>query len=583
MKIGSVFMRLTLKTPTIFIALAVILTLLAACGNQLPSNESPKPPETTRPSDDAAPVETLSGTYLTPNPVEMSLPIYGGTLAHAINGLRSLDAHQLVGYGPTATLPVFNQLVMFDISYKETVPETIIGDLAERWETSPDGMEITFKLHRGVKWHDGVPFTADDVIYRLEKMTNVNYSAISDWFPAYQNTDKIDEYTVKVHLKYPSAGFLLALAQGESQIQSLHLSGTDPQSTAFAVGTGPFMLMEYLPQVHLKYKRNPDYWKNDKYGNQLPYMDNMTLYILSNVAIHESIIGRRLDLKGTVTGCATLDTYNYLKNGAPELLWQRRDRYNGYPIFINTRHKPLDDIRVRRAMVLVLKEDDLIIGFGGDVMFGLTDVGILHPAFGLPKEEVLKLTGWDKPFEERVIEAQQLMAEAGYPNGFKLSMVTTGTSNQAAGATLVFADALRKYLMIDVEVNTGMGTIDLFKRVEEDTYDTFTWDLTIMDPVQLANYFATGGYANWAKYTNPELDKMLTELDYIIDPDKRRETIWAIDRILLTDLPALPTGCFPPNFMPYYPHVKNLRWNYISYSNINRLEDVWIDESLRVK
>jgi hypothetical protein len=76
---------------------------------------------------------------------------------------------------------------------------------------------------------------------------------------------------------------------------------------------------------------------------------------------------------------------------------------------------------------------------------------------------------------------------------------------------------------------------------------------------------------------------MLAELDHIVDPVERREVVWAIERQLLTDLPILPTGTFIGNMMPYYPHVKNLRWINMRYSNTVRLEDVWIDESLRVK
>jgi peptide/nickel transport system substrate-binding protein len=563
------------------------LALLLACTPATPEPVEPAPP--TEPEPTLPPelptlppvVETPSGAYLTPNPVEESMPIYGGTLIHSIMGLRSLDGHQKVGYGPTATLPIFNQLVMFDINYRECVPETIVGDLAESWEMSQDGTEITFKLRQGVKWHDGVPFTSNDVIYSMDKMNDVNRSVISEWFPAYESTEKIDNYTVKVHLKYPSAGFMLALAQGESQIQALHLAGTNDQSVDFGIGTGPFILEDYLTQVHLKYKRNPDYWKKDKYGNQLPYLDGITLHVMLSNAIQEAMIGRRLDLKGTVTGCARLDTYDYLKEGAPELLWQRRDRYNGYPIFINTSHPPLDDIRVRRAMGLVLSEKDLLIGFSGDVMFGLLDSGILHPAFGLPGEEVVKMMGWDKLMAERIAEAQQLMADAGYPDGFELDMLAT--TGSPANSNLVFAEALRKHLKIDANVHAGLGTIDMMKRLDEDNYDTYSWSLDVTNPGQLDTYFGTGNYSNWSKYSNPELDKMLAELDYILDPDERREAIWAIERILLTDLPALPTGCFPSNIMPYYPHVKNLRWNFISYSNINRLEDVWIDESCRVK
>jgi peptide/nickel transport system substrate-binding protein len=565
------------------LALLMTLTMLLACSpakSDLTTSPTANADSTSKLTTALIHNEkSLSGEYLTPNPVENSMPIYGGTLSQAITGLRSFDAHQLVGYGPTVTLPIFNQLVMFDLNYKETVPETVVGDLADNWETSEDGTEIVFHLHKGVKWQDGVPFTSDDVVYSLEKMTDVNRSAISSWFPAYQSVEKIDENTVKVHLKYASAGFMLALAQGESQVQPYHLSGNDDQSAAFAIGTGPFILTEYLPGVHFKYKRNPDYWKKDKYGNWLPYLDGIIIYKMSNASIDDALIARRLDLKGTVTGSAGLDTYNTMKNGAPELLWQRRDRVNGYLIYLNTSKSPLNDIRIRRAMGLILKEEDLIIGGCGDVIFGLPDAGILYPAWGLPKEEVNKLMGWDKPYNERVTEAQQLMTEAGYENGLKLTMLASaGTTTNAC---LVFGDELRNTLKIETNVVTNVGTIEMFKRVGENNYDGLLWDFTVMDPIQVATFFATGGAANYSQYSNPKLDEILADLDHVLDPDLRREEIQNVDRILLTDLPALPTGLFPANMMPYYPWVKNLRWNYISYSNINRLEDVWIDESLR--
>lgn len=565
--------------------LAPVITLLllfSACGGAASGLGSNQTAGSALPSEATVGIlQTSSTANLTPNPVEASIPIYGGELNTGYWIPRTFDAHQKAGYGPTATLPVFNQLVMFDINYKETVSETIIGDLADSWEVSSDGTEITFHLHNSVKWHDGVPFTADDVIYSLDKMTDVNRSGISDWFPAYQSAEKIDDYTVKIHLKYASAGFMLALAQGESQIQALHLAGTDDQSAAFMVGTGPFILIEYLPTVDLKFKRNPDYWKKDKYSNQLPYLEGINYYHMPLSSVNDALISRRLDLIGAMTGASDLNGYNYLKNGAPELLWQTRERYNGVAIFINTGEKPLDDIRVRRAMGLVLNEDDLIIGATGDLMFGLPGAGLLHPAFGLSKEEVASIMGWDKPYEERLAEAQQLMSEAGYSNGFKLNMLAASSSY--SGATLVFAEALRTKLKIDVEISADLGTIGTQQHLDKGDYDTYQVSLDVMDPVQLSNYFGTGSPYNYSHYSNPELDKIMADADHIIDSDQRRETLRTIERILLNDLPALPTGQFPPIIMPYYPWVKNLRWNYISYSNISRFEDIWLDESLRVK
>jgi peptide/nickel transport system substrate-binding protein len=431
-----------------------------------------------------------------------------------------------------------------------------------------------------VKWHDGVPFTADDVVYSLDKMTDVNRSAISDYFPAYQNSEMVDDYTVKVHLKYASAGFMISLASGEAVIQAKHLAGTDDQSADFMIGTGPFILEEYLTRVDLKWKRNPDYWKKDQYGNQLPYLDGLVLYNADNTMTNDMLIARRLDLKGPVTGAATLDTYQYLTQGAPELLWQKRDRDICTPFFINTSHPPLDDVRIRRAMALVLVQKDVIIGYSGDPMFGVTDIGVLQRSFGLPAEEIRQLMGWDKSMEERVAEAQQLMAEAGYADGFKLNMLSRVGTGTAQGASLVFAQALSQDLKIETEVHGLTGT-EVDARVSEDNYDVYAVSLQVgQDPIMLKQYFGTDGYANFSHYSNAEIDQLLADLDHIINPEDRRETVWDIERILLTDLPVLPTGTFTPNYMPYYPYVKNARWTDMTYSNICRFEDVWIDRDV---
>jgi len=570
-----------MKKWAALLSLVVILATLLACGQP--------PAQTTPPATGAATptptVQTPSGKYLTPNPVETGKPIYGGVIKTGYWIPRTFDAHQYAGFGPTATLPVFNQLVMYDLTYKDTVPETIIGDLADRWEMSNDDQDITFHLRPGVNWQDGVPFTADDVIYSLQKMTDVNRSAISAWFPAFDSVDKIDELTVVVHLKYASAGFLLALAQGESQIQPLHLAGVDAQTKEFMVGTGPFTLTGYLPGVRLEYQRNPNYWKKDKDGNQLPYLDGIILYHSSLANAQNELIGRRLDILGASSGAGTVSAYEYLKSGAPELLWVKRNRFSGATIYLNVKHKPLDDIRIRRAIGLLINEDDLITGYAGSLEFGQPGAGIFHPAVGLPKDEVTKLMGWDKPFEERVAEAQRLMAEAGYPDGFKMTMMSAEVSGSGGNTdmTLVLENALRKYLKIDVLMASGLGLIEIQKRLDADEYDTYTRMDTFTDPGQLERTFTSDAYGNWSNYANTDLDKKIADLDHILDSDQRREALWDIERILLTDLPALPTGCYISSMMPYYPEVRNFRVNNIVYSNINRFEDVWLDESLRVK
>jgi peptide/nickel transport system substrate-binding protein len=425
-----------------------------------------------------------------------------------------------------------------------------------------------------------VPFTADDVVYSLNKMVDPQRSAISAYFPAYDSSEKIDDDTVRVHLKYPSAGFLIALASGDAVIQPEHLAGTDSQSIDFMVGTGPFIAKDYIVRVHLKWERNPDYWKKDKNGNQLPYLSGLTFYQTGNVGSNELLISRQLDMKNPVTGAGTLETYDYIKNGAPDILWQPRYRPDGDVINLNLNHPPLNDIRVRRALAMLMNEEDIIVGSAGDVQFGITDVGILPPNYGLPKEEIRSLLGWDKTSDERVAEAQRLMAEAGYADGFKITMVSFGASGSSAGVNLVYADILRRHLNIDCEA-LALTSPEMAQRLKDDNYDLHT-DIMYVgeDPVKLVNYFGTDGSGNHSHYSNPELDNKLAQLDRIIDPEERWEAIWDIERLLLTDLPALPTGTFIANIMPYYNWVKNIRWNNTSYSNVCRFEDIWIDQSI---
>jgi len=172
------------------------------------------------------------------------------------------------------------------------------------------------------------------------------------------------------------------------------------------------------------------------------------------------------------------------------------------------------------------------------------------------------------------------MAEAGYAEGFKISMLSFGSSGSSAGVNLVYADILRRNLKIESEVN-ALTSAEMAQRLKDNNYDMHTDIMYIgEDPIKLVKYFGTGGSSNTSHYSNPELDNKLAELDRIIAPEKRREAIWDIERILLTDLPGLPTGTFIANIMPYYNWVKNIRWNYTSYSNVCRWEDIWIDQSI---
>ena len=145
------------KSLLVVLAISLILALVVSCA---PKEEpmptpTPTPIPTPKPTPTPTPTPTPKPTP-TPSPPVTEQPKYGGTLHYFIRRYPAgYDLHLMTSYAPFVSLPIFNNLVSFDPKKSDLRPENIIGDLAERWEVSPDGKTVTFFLHQGVKWHDG--------------------------------------------------------------------------------------------------------------------------------------------------------------------------------------------------------------------------------------------------------------------------------------------------------------------------------------------------------------------------------------------------------------------------------------------
>jgi peptide/nickel transport system substrate-binding protein len=175
---------------------------------------------------------------------------------------------------------VFNNLVLYDQHIKQNSLQSIVPDLATEWSWSEDGKDLTFKLRRGVRWHDGKPFTAADVKCTWDLLLGKGREKLrvnprETW---YLNLDEViangdDEATF--HMKRPQPAFLALLASGDSPVYPCHVSPRDMRS--HPIGTGPFKFVDYKPSQWLKVERNPDYWKAG-----LPYLDGIEYTIIPN-------------------------------------------------------------------------------------------------------------------------------------------------------------------------------------------------------------------------------------------------------------------------------------------------------------
>ena len=278
-------------------------------------------------------------------------PKHGGVLRWA--GLADapfFDLHQCdTAACATPLEPMYDTLLRYN---PLDGGQTIIPDLAYTWEMSSDGLTYTFHLRDGVKFHDGAPLTADDVKASFDHIIFPPPGILSprkSVFDAVQKVGVIDPLTVQFTLSAPRSFFIAAIASGWNVIyrkNTLEENHFDLKKVKVAPGTGPFIFDSYQPGQVWKMHKNPQYW-----NPELPYLDGLEMHHLPyGPATAAALLTGQVDYAyglGADTRADVKkqpDKFTTVTYGIPSAL-------GGY---INFSHKPLDDVRVRKAMNLVL-------------------------------------------------------------------------------------------------------------------------------------------------------------------------------------------------------------------------------------
>jgi peptide/nickel transport system substrate-binding protein len=157
---------------------------------------------------------------------------------------------------------VFNNLVMFDQHARQSSLSTIVLDLATGWSWSEDGTELTFPLRKGVRWHDGKPFTANDVKCTWDMLAGNSSEKFrvnprKGWYRNLAEVTTNGDYEATFRLNRPQPAFLMVRASGYSPVYACHIAPRDMRQ--HPIGTGPFKFVEFKPNEHIKVTRNPDY------------------------------------------------------------------------------------------------------------------------------------------------------------------------------------------------------------------------------------------------------------------------------------------------------------------------------------
>ena len=491
-------------------------------------------------------------------PPDANLPKYGGHVPMAdYTQPTKRHLHEWGFSHMKNAAPMFNLLVEYNPESASV--DELRGDLATSWELLPDGLTYVFRLNPAARWHDGEPVDAEDVVFSLDSlvcptcfdiMKDQTRSSTIMIKTAYEAgmASQVDDHTVSVTTSFPAPGFLSQLAIGTLVMMPKHtvIDQGKLQSVYKSEdlnGSGPFVHQGYKKDVANEYEKNDDYWKPG-----YPRIDGMTHFIIKDpstlVASYKA--GQVLMQNGPVTPMNALQAKKLGEDMAGELTvhWAGPGGFRG--IVMNTRAKPFDDIRVRRAIMLALHRQPFIETLSG----GLDLLGTPLPPgawFSYSPEEAAQLPGFRELNGEKhpddLAEAQRLMKEAGLENGFEIELSARNAVGYPDVAAIV-AEQLKKYLNIDATLQVYESAAGYVKYDAGDvSFFVQGSSLNMMDPdAVMVRYNAGSTFTRWAAggavgtdYVVPGVEELHRAQAQQLDIDKRKETVQQIGDILLNE------------------------------------------------
>lgn len=437
-------------------------------------------------------------------------PQYGGVMKVAIQGdPPSLDMHQestflvMIPFGN-----VYNTLIKFHPHRHND----IVGDLAESWTSSEDGLTHTFKLRKGVKFHDGSDFTSADAKASWDKICFPPKGTISARRSIYQMVDKIeapDPDTIVFKLHYPAASFIPLMALPYNLIYSKAKLDADPNwYKKNAMGTGPFKLKQIRRGSFIEMERNENYWKKG-----MPYLDGIKYFMIKDTSARA---------KSVRTGRTDVEL-------------------RGFP--------PAEVEAMRKQM--------------GDKLT------VAYPRINLQWGVAFNVTN-----QENIAEAKRLLAEAGYPNGFKTVLSNRSVKLPYIDFGVYLTTAWKK---IGVEAEHKLKESATWRK--DNRAHNFAINVDPMgnpsrDPDAMLQTFITNGTGNDGLISDPEVDKLFEQQKVELDEQKRIELVREAQRKILDNMYWMP-GLWWKRIETRSFRIKNYKPMHHHHMN-RRMEDVWL-------
>lgn len=507
---------------------AVASGLLLACRGQQPT---PTPATQATPAGAAAtPTPILIPTAVmevTPTPATEAVRL-GGILHFNLSGdPANLDLHQAT----TSTdlwciAPCFDTLLQFDPNDKTK----ILPNLAQRWEIATDGTTYTFSLRQGVQFHDNSPFTSKDVQVNFNRIINPPEGVNSPrrvFFNTIAQIETPDDFTVRFVLNQPDPALLYNVAIPWTGIYPAHLieSGADLRDPKNLIGTGPFKFKSYTPGVTFELERNPNYYDPD-----LPYLDGIVLYPMTDQNVSaQALIAGQIHINRRL-GVPPLDLFQGHQDiqvvGVPTtLVWRL--------VLNGNQFEPFKDPRVREAITLAIDRDEMLAA--GTEGRGVLS-GWMHPygAWALPEERVRQARGFGRDKAADRERAKQLLAEAGFPNGFDVELLAFALDTPTTQSLV--ADHLAR-----IGIRVTVANLQLSEYVQRVVARSFQMALGFNAPwvdepkSTFGAWITKDENASLTGLWSDELIELYQQIDRELDLEKRKQLTHELDFRSLDD------------------------------------------------
>ena len=517
----------------------IVALVVAACGGADPT-ATPAPTATAQATATPVPTPTAAPTAVPPTATPAGVkPKYGGVFANRTSGFWQDWDSRSIGLGSATTAytiaPVLNGLIVtppYD-------PKNLEGDLAESWSVSVNGLGITLNLRRGVQWQDGVQFTSKDVVFTLDKFMNPGENPRMGYhkgrLSAISAFEAADDYTVNVKLSAPVAGFIARMATPSTLVYPAHIPHTDKiWNHDNPVGTGPFAFDSSRQDALIKFARNPNYWKKDAFGQQMPYLDGVELHAIRDRALGQAGFKTgRLHMLGLSGSDLLASEVPRLKQELPDVkTWTMNASQPVSLQFYN--RPPWDNLNVRRAIHAWLDREEINDVAQGGAGYSPTSLMVPQGAGGqwaLPDDEVKTILGFRQPKDEDRALAQKLLEDAGIdPSTLRPTLLVLNLSPYVDAMTVFAAQLTQLGLKPEIAARDSSTARAEVRAGNFDIYLSLT-SFTLDDPVEgIFERVLTDGGQNNGKWSFPEIDALATEQATEQDPARRRAILQDLQR-----------------------------------------------------